>query len=345
MDKIIMASMRENAGKTSIIVGISKALNKKIGYMKPLGDRLLYRKKQLWDYDSAIVTGTFNIEEDPMDMSLGFDHAKLRYMYDEKSTKAKLLEAAEHIGKDKDILWIECSSHIAAGISVHLDPFSVAQHTGGKLIIVVSGSEDDILDDITFIKRHVDMADINFGGVIVNKLQDMDNFQYTYLDSIIDMGVPVLGAIPQTKPLTRFSVGYLSERLFARVIAGEEGLNNVVQNIFVGAMSVDAALRDPSLTKENILTITSGDRTNMILAALESNTVGVILTNNILPPPNIISKASDRNIPMLLVNGDTYEVAKQLDNLQPLLTKGDTARVDLLAQLMQEHVKLSEMVK
>ena len=135
MDKIIIASMRENAGKTSLIVGISKALGKKIGYMKPLGDRLLYRKKQLWDYDSAVVTSTFEIKEDPMDMSLGFDHAKLRYMYDEERTKAKLLEAVEQIRKDKDLLWIEASKDITTGTSVSLDAISLAKFTGGKLII------------------------------------------------------------------------------------------------------------------------------------------------------------------------------------------------------------------
>jgi BioD-like phosphotransacetylase family protein len=91
------------------------------------------------------------------------------------------------------------------------------------------------------------------------------------------------------------------------------------------------------------LTITSGDRTDMILAALESNSVGIILTNNILPPPNIISKASERDIPLLLVSTDTYEVAKQIDNLQPLLTKDDTNKIDQLVQLVKEHVNISSL--
>jgi serine kinase of HPr protein (carbohydrate metabolism regulator) len=60
----------------------------------------------------------------------------------------------------------------------------------------------------------------------------------------------------------------------------------------------------------------SGD---MIVAALESETYGVILTNNILPPPNILSQAEEKNIPMLLVPYDTYEVARQMDNFPSLL--------------------------
>ena len=66
MKKIIVASTHEEAGKTSLIIGMIKVLaekQKKSGYMKPLGDRLLYRKKRLWDYDSALVTNIFGLED------------------------------------------------------------------------------------------------------------------------------------------------------------------------------------------------------------------------------------------------------------------------------------------
>ena len=47
MNKVIIASLRKNAGKTTVMVGLTKALNKKIGYLKPFGDRLIYNKKRL----------------------------------------------------------------------------------------------------------------------------------------------------------------------------------------------------------------------------------------------------------------------------------------------------------
>ena len=101
MDKIIVTSMRENAGKTSLIIGMSRALQQNIGYFKPLGDRLFYRKKLLWDYDSALMTAIFGLSEEPTDMSLGFDHAKLRFMYDQAGIRAKLLEGMQRIDPDK----------------------------------------------------------------------------------------------------------------------------------------------------------------------------------------------------------------------------------------------------
>ena len=97
MKNIIIGSVSEDAGKTSFIVGLAKVMNQKFGYLKPFGDRLIYRKKRLWDYDSALITNIFGLEQSSDDMTIGFEHSKLRYMYDEASTKAKLLDMASKV--------------------------------------------------------------------------------------------------------------------------------------------------------------------------------------------------------------------------------------------------------
>jgi BioD-like phosphotransacetylase family protein len=341
MDKVIIGSLRKSAGKTSSIVGIAGALGKKIAYLKPFGERILSRKKRLWDYDSALITNIFGLGEDPVDMSIGFDHSKIRYMYDEEGARKKLLETIAHIGKGKEILFIEGGRDMTYGISVYLDTLSLARYTGSKLFIVVSGEEDAILDDILFLKKHVDLAGVPLGGIIVNKVQNLDEFQATHLPIIHKMGVRVMGVIPYQRELTYFTVDYLADRLFAKIITGEGGLKRVVKNVIIGAWSANVYLQNPLFKKENKLVITGGDRTDMILASLENDTAGIILTNNKLPPPNIISQATAFNIPLLMVFADTYQTAKQIENLEPLLTKDDTAKVELLKALFKKHVDLS----
>ncbi len=343
MNKVVVASTRKSAGKTCLVVGIATVLKKRIGYLKPFGERLVYHKKHLWDYDSALISNTFGLKENPEDMSIGFNHSKLRYMYDEDSTREKLLESLSSIGKDKDILFVEGGKDLVDGASVYLDPLSVTKYIDGKLLLVVSGKNESWMDDIAFIKKYVDMKNINFGGVIINEVQDVEDFKQTYLDDITEMGINVIGIVPYKTELTHFSVSYLSDYLFAKVIAGERNLNNTIENIFVGAMSADAALRNPLFMKKKKLIITGGDRTDMILAALESDTACIVLTNNILPPPYIISKASDHNIPLLLVSSDTYQVAKQIDKMEPLLTKYDIERIDLLGRLIREYVNIRKI--
>mgnify|MGYP001055087143 CR=1 FL=1 len=343
MEKIVVASMRKNAGKTSVIVGLAKALKKRIGYIKPFGDRLFYRKKRLWDYDAALITDIFGLEENPEEMSIGFDSSKLRYMYDAEGIEKKLLEIISDIEKDKDVFFVEGGKDIGYGISVNLDAISLAQYIDGKLFIVISGDDDTIVDDITFLKRYLPVAKINFGGVIINKVHDVEDFKDIHLPRITDMGVKVIGVIPYYEKLTHFSVSFLAERLLAKILTGEGGLNNVVENILVGAMSTSKALRYPPFLEENKMIITGGDRSDMILASLETNVAALILTCNILPPQNIISKASDRNIPLLLVPSDTYQTAKQIDNLEPLLTKDDAEKIGLWEKLVQEHLDIREI--
>ena len=344
MEKVIIASVRKSAGKTSAIVGITAAAKKKIAYAKPFGERMLYRKKRLWDYDSSLISALFGLKEDPVDMSIGFDHSKLRYMYDEEGTRKKLMESIGSLADDRDVLFIEGGRDLTYGISVHLDTFSLAKYTGGKLFIVVSGDDDSILDDLLFLKRHVNLGGVDLKGVIINKVQNLEEFQSTHLPAIRQMGIPVMGVIPYQSELTHFTISYLSERLFAKVLCAEGGLNRVVKNILIGAWSANVFLQNPLFKKENKLVITGGDRTDMILASLESGTSGIILTNNILPPSNIISKASERNIPLLMVFSDTYQTAKQIESLEPLLTKDDGEKVEMLKALFQKHVNIREIV-
>jgi len=311
--------------------------------MKPFGDRLLYRKKRLWDYDAALLTSILGMDEKAEEITIGFEHAKLRYMYGEDGTRDKLVEVTETVGKDREILFLEGGRDLFYGSSIHLDAISVAKHTGARMLLVVSGNDDSIVDDVTFTKKYIDLAGVELVGVIANKVQDVYDFEMTYKPMIEELGVKVLGMIPYTEDMTQLSVGFVADFLLAKVIAGENNLREKIRTILVGAMSTNEMMRDPNFEKEGKLIITSGDRSDMILAALNRNTSAIVLTNNILPPPNILQRAEDSNTPLLLVNPDTYQVAKQMDELEPLLTRDDKGRKELLAELVKKHVDVKAL--
>ena len=92
MNRYVVASTRQSSGKTSLIVGLAQSRCSRFGYIKPLGDRLLYRKKRLWDFDASLVASVLGLDHAAEDMTIGFERTKLKYMYDEQSTKARLLE-------------------------------------------------------------------------------------------------------------------------------------------------------------------------------------------------------------------------------------------------------------
>ena len=81
MKPVVVGSLTRSAGKTSVIIGLARAGGQPFAYLKPFGDRLLYRKKRQWDYDAALLANLFRLEEIPELITLGFDHSKLRFMF------------------------------------------------------------------------------------------------------------------------------------------------------------------------------------------------------------------------------------------------------------------------
>jgi len=334
--------MRPSAGKTSFVIGLAKALGGNVGYIKPFGERFIYFKKKLWDYDAALMANLFHLDEEPEELSIGFHHAKLSFMLDEATTREKICDLIARVGAGKDRFFIEAGQDISYGGAVHLDAFSLAEYADAKMIVLLSGDEGQILDDAVLLKRCGCMETGRFQGVIVNKVPDTDDFAQTYLSKIQALGINVLGVVPYCAELCRFTVRYLANRLFADIVTGESQLDRPVKTIVIGAMPASSAQKLPIFQEERKVVITSGDRSDMILAALDSKTAAVILTNNVMPPANLVAKASKQGIPLLLVPADTYTVAKQIESLEPLPTKEDTDKIALIEQLIAKHVQVRE---
>jgi uncharacterized protein len=343
MKSAVIASIREGSGKTSVVVGIMAAMRDKFGYAKPIGDRLIYKRKRNRDYDSNLVTDLFKLTEEAESITLGFDHSKLRYMYDDEGIKKAVIGLVDKAGKGREGVFIEAGKDIFYGASIKLDPLSLARHTGSALILIVSGDSEAVIDDLAFARRNMDLKGIPSCSVIINKVHDIDEFEDLYLKEINELGFDILGVLPYKERLTKFTVSYLAQRFYAKIVAGEGGLSNTVKNVFVGAMSTDEILRNPLFNKENKFLITSGDRTDMILAALEGDTSGILLTNNILPPSNIISKANERNTPLLLVSMDTFNASAKFGHLETLLTTDNEDTLRMLSQMAEKYLKLDRI--
>lgn len=352
MKKIVVSSMRSSAGKTSIIAGIVSLMkDKKFAYAKPLGDRLIYRKKRSWDYDASLMINLLErkgeLENHYEKITLGFDHARLRYMYDQQGIQKALADIIKDIGGGNDILFIESGRDLSSGSYLNLDPVSMADSIDGKLVIVVSGETDCVLDDIKFIEKYL-IKDVHFGGVLINKIKDLDDFKTSCVPDINKMGIDIIGIIPYKAPLTYFTLDFLAEKLLARVIAGEVHLNNVVKNIIIGmpaGTDKHPLPAKPGLREEHQLVITEGDKSDVIVAALERDTAGIIITNDIVPHQNIISLANERGIPILLLGMDTFKTAKAIDDMEALLRKDDTGKIVLLSQLIEKHTRLNDFLK
>jgi len=261
-------------------------------------------------------------------------------MLDEEGTKKKLLESLSRIGNGKEITFIETGKDITYGSAVHLDAISLAEDVAGQLLVVLSGSEETILDDITFLEKYIRLENIAKAGVIINKVTDYDEFKNICLPRIYESGIPVYGVIPYERTLRYFSLRSLSDHLFAKIIAGEGDLDQKVKDVFYAPMSVEVALKDPLFRSGESVVVTSGDRSDIIVAALENHATAIILTDGIVPATNLISRSNEQRTPLLIVSANIRRVSEQIDLLEPLPTGEETDKIATITRLIQEHVDL-----
>jgi BioD-like phosphotransacetylase family protein len=91
--------------------------------------------------------------------------------------------------------------------------------------------------------------------------------------------------------------------------------------------------------------VTSGDRSDMLLASFEDKcTAAIVITNNIRPPQNILDKADAAKIPVLMVPIGVYETARQIESLTPLITAKDTGEISLMERLVKENVDIDALL-
>jgi len=335
MKKIIITSLEKRAGKTTVALALALKANRKIGYFKPIGDNPLYKEKKIIDYDTFLFKEVFGIDAWPREMCLGLHHSKILHFYPD--VKKEFMKRMEKISQGKELFIIEGGEYPWSGASLGLDVFSISKEIGGKIIFVVSGDYYNILDEISHIKN---LGIENLKGVILNMI---DEFNEEIIEEIESKGVKFLGYLPKIKKLKGVKVRYIAEKLFAKVVAGENGLDNYVENVFIAALSAPEIKRHPDFKKKNKLIITGGDRTDVIMACIEDGTSGIILTNNIVPSANILARANEKGIPLLSLRPDTYTVAKLVENIQPVILPEEKDKLNEIER-GAENIKMDEIL-
>lgn len=328
MKNLIISSTEEDAGKTTVGLGLALGDDRPLNYFKPFGDRPIYKKKRLIDYDAKLFKNVLSLDTDYEKFCIGFDHSKIKYAFDEDTIRDKINERIDELSEGKEGLIIETGKHWGFGSSINLDPISLSNMMDAEVILVTSDSGTEILDKLTTAYQHFEKSGVELRGVVLNKVESIEEAEDFVVEDIEDLGLEVLGTIPEISSLDLTRMSFINDMLFGKVVAGENGLDNIVENVYVGALSADELVRSPPFQEDKKLIVTGGDRTDVILASLENGTSGLVLTNDIIPPSNIISKADRANIPLISVPIDTYEAAKRIERMDTITTIEDEFKIE-----------------
>jgi len=139
------------------------------------------------------------------------------------------------------------------------------------------------------------------------------------------------------------SIRELVDELQGKVLVNEDKLDTTYEHVLVGAMTPDAALRYMRSTPNKIV-ITGGDRADIIMLALETDTRAIILTGGIMPSPRVIARAEERGVPIILVNYDTYTTVSKILQASGKVRIGDK-RIDIIVDKVSKCINIDKILE
>ena len=348
---VYIASTTEYAGKSIVIMAlalIAKGSGKKVGYFKPIGTESSLKGKLL-DEDAEIMKNLLKLEGDaqvycPVILR---KHMFLEdfSLHDPSKYINEILTAYEEASREKDIVLIEGASTLSSGAFLNCSAPQLAEKLDAEVLLVSKFKNDHIVDEILQACNYALRWNVQISGVIINRVPESmkDRTEHVIKPILEDNGVKVLGVIPEDRMLSALTVREIHEAVGGSVLAGKEGMNNLVETVLVGAMTPESAMRYFQKAK-NELVITGGDRTDIVFAALEAGATAVILTGNLHPSVKIFPRADDLSVPLILVPYDTYTTLQMVQGIVGRIRPNDQKRIERARRLVEKNTEWKQIL-
>ncbi|MFQ6053735.1 MAG: phosphotransacetylase family protein [Candidatus Bathyarchaeia archaeon] len=334
------------SGKTVICLGLFgkfQEMGFRVGYFKPVGQGLRMVDGKLRDPDVILMKDVMGLSE-PLDDLAPLVLGK-RYLDqiagDCEGASIRVMEAFERVSGDKDILLIESAARPEFLTCCDLDVASLSKEFNAGVIFSVKGEDDSVAERAILYSHFIERKGGRMLGVVLNFVppQQMERMGVVVSPILERCGLDVLGVVPDHRELTLPTVQEVAEALKAETLAGVDRLDTQVDGFLVGAMTPESAMNWLRRSVGKAL-ITGGDRTDLVLMALETRPSAIILTGNIYPPIWVLTTAEEKGVPILLVPDDTYTTVMNLETLDGGIvpSPASTKKIQLTRRIIGEYV-------
>jgi len=360
MKKLFIAATKQNDGKTTVSLGLIRNLQnrfKKVGFIKPIGQRYLEEQGLKIDEDSVLIEDVCGIKCGLKDMSpiaveKGFTEKYISRPNKEAITR-EIQDSFRRVSKGNDLVIVEGTGHAGVGSVFDHSNATVAKLVGAKVIIISSGGIGRPIDEIALNTALFEKKGVKVLGVIVNKVLPE---KYEKINRLVRMGlqrkkISVLGVVPFTPMLSWPTIEQILEETDFQLLCGKDYLERPVSQVVVGAMEPGDAIK---YMVDDSLMITPGDREDMIMAVLSCfrtkakiclRVCGLILSGGIMPAESIMNLLKEAQIPVLLAKAHTYDVATRIYDLTVKIRPKDSKKIDSVVKLIKDNVDLDKILK
>ena len=300
----------EAAGKTALCAGIGRKLlsqGKKVGYFAPV--QLSETSGADGYKDAVFVKEAFELAEStellcPTRLSR---RDLWRSLTDEVAEFTQgLRQTYANISRGKDIVLMEGLSGLGVDNVSTLACYTIAETLDAKVIVVLRYSSTLNPAEIAQIGRKLEGRLL---GVVINFVPKsrIEAVREHVAGSFEEAGIKMLGMLPEVTSLLGVSVKELAEVLEGEILTCPDNTGEIVENVMLGAMTPDSGV-DYFSRETNKAVVIRGERADKQLAALETSTKCLILTDNSKPLEAVVHQAEDKHVPIMIVKQDTSGV-------------------------------------
>ena len=350
MTLLFIGTTGDHAGHSLVTWAIARRLVEKglsVGFLKPFGTHPV-KLDGLWtDQDVVLFKEVLGLQE-PLDRICPYLLSE-KTCIQEKS--GDLLEEIKGLAKalstGKDILLIMGSEHI------FLDDVS---HNVSDVLLITELETDFILVDryrdtaksIYSILSAGSLLRNRIRGVVLNRVPQtkLQEFRDRTIPSLAKKGIPITIALPEDPFLSFRTLGEVKNILDGVILCGEESIEEPVGGMTVGSsdlhgelMLFKRAYNKIVLLKPHSPEVEAGESRGLRSIA------GILLTGGRNPASQLLAAAKKVNVPLILVNGDTFAVLERLEQSPPTLSIQDEPKVRRFTELMDRDGALDTLLQ
>ncbi len=347
---LYIAALESHSGKSLVVLGLMQLLlgkMAKVGYFRPVIDDV---KEGAIDNHINTVISHFDLDlsvEDAFALTQSqvvdlFNDGRQGDILDTIIAKYKQLE------KRFDFILVEGSDFSSDGSIIEFDlNIDIAKNLGMP-VILIDNARGKTLDEFcgnlesavnTYIQKGIEIL-----GVVANKVhpENVALVNERLKDELNTKTVSY--AVPRVKKLSHPTVHEILDSLDGKVLFGKENLDNQTGSFGVGAMQLHNYLTH---LRDNSLVITPGDRSDIILGALQANlsdnypTIsGIVLTGGILPETSILRllEGFETHVPIISVQQGTFEAANSVGNIKSKIYAKSKQKIATSIALFNSHI-------
>ena len=344
---LYIASTQASGGKTAIAAGLCLAFRDRglhVGYFKPVGTASEFAERGT-DDDASFVARLLELDDAPTDICpVVLDEDALHDVFEasEADPMTRVVDAYARLRKGKDVVVCEGLGEIWQGRFLRASGADVVAQLDMSTVLIANFAGARLLDDVLYVKEALKQRLL---GVLFNMVPEsrLDLVRDQYVPMLAEAGVVTYGVVASHPRLAAISVGDLVAALGATYLCGEQHAGELVETYMIGAMNPAHAKHYFELTP-NKAVVVGGDRTKIVLSALETPTTVIVLTGRYVPEPTILARAEEQGVAVVSVASDTVTAAEGLRHLFGRMHVRQREKVDLMASLISESVDIDRLL-